>query len=407
MEGTKMKILVVGGAGYIGSHCVLESLRAGHEVVVLDDLRTGHREAISGVELIEGSIHEPRILRSVFESSSFDAVFHLAASCSVPESVKIPALYYHNNLAGTLNLVESMLEAGVHKLVHSSTAAVYGDPEEIPIPETHPLRPVNPYGDSKRIVEESLQAIARQHPLEHVCLRYFNAAGADPSGLLGEDHRDESHLIPLLLQCSLGIRDRFTIFGTDWDTPDGTCVRDYVHVTDIARAHLLSLEKIEQVSGEAINLGSSQGASVREVVELTKGTTGVDFLIEEHGRRDGDPPILLASNEKAGALLGWNPEHSELSFIVETAWRWHRTHPSGYGSEVAALGSGATLFGDLAVQLGFVSEQDVARVLEEQQRLARAGRGHKMMGLCMVEMGILSTTQLVEVLRQYEKDGSR
>ncbi|MGE4632968.1 MAG: UDP-glucose 4-epimerase GalE [Planctomycetota bacterium] len=401
-----MRILVVGGAGYIGSHCVLESLRAGHEVVVLDDLRTGHREAISEVELIEGSIHEPRVLRSVFESYPFDAVFHLAASCSVPESVKLPALYYHNNLAGTLNLVESMLEAGVHKLVHSSTAAVYGDPEQIPIPETHPLRPVNPYGDSKRIIEESLQAIAAQNPLEHVCLRYFNAAGADPSGLLGEDHREEGHLIPLLLQCALGIRDQFVIFGTDWDTPDGTCIRDYVHVTDIAAAHLLALEKIDQVAGEAINLGSSRGASVREMVDLVKATTDVDFHIEEQGRRDGDPPVLLASNEKAGSLLGWNPQHSDLSFIVETAWRWHRTHPSGYGSEVVPLGSGATLFGDLAVELGFVSKQDVQRVLDQQERLKNAGRGHKMMGLCMVEMGLLSTTQLVEVLRHYEKAGS-
>ncbi len=401
-----MRILVVGGAGYIGSHCVLESLRAGHEVVVLDDLRTGHREAISEVELIEGSTHEPRVLRSVFESYRFDAVFHLAASCSVPESVKIPALYYHNNLAGTLNLVEAMLEAGVTKLIHSSTAAVYGDPDEVPIPETHPLRPVNPYGDSKKLIEDALAAIAKQHPLEHVCLRYFNAAGADPSGLLGEDHSDESHLIPLLLQCALGTRDQFKIFGKDWDTPDGTCVRDFVHVTDIARAHLLGLEKIAEVAGQSINLGSSHGASVREVIEVAKATTGIDFHIVEEGRRDGDPATLLASNEKARALLGWTPEHSELSFIVETAWRWHRTHPSGYGSEVAPLGSGATLFGDLAIKLGFVSREDVSRVLEEQDRLKKSGRGHKMMGLCMVEMGLLSTSQLVEILRQYEKDGT-
>ncbi|MEE2882486.1 MAG: UDP-glucose 4-epimerase GalE [Planctomycetota bacterium] len=401
-----MRILVVGGAGYIGSHCVLESLRAGHEVVVLDDLRTGHREAISEVDLIEGSIHEPRVLRSVFEAYQFDAVFHLAASCSVPESVKIPAVYYHNNLAGTLNLVEAMLEAGVQKLIHSSTAAVYGDPEEIPIPETHPLCPVNPYGDSKKLVEDSLSAIAQRHPLQHVCLRYFNAAGADPSGLVGEDHRDESHLVPLLLQCALGTRERFIIFGSDWETPDGTCVRDFVHVTDIATAHLLALNKIADVAGHAINLGSSHGASVREVVEVAKSISGIDFPVVEEGRRDGDPAILLASNEKARTMLGWTPQHSELSFIVETAWRWHRTHPSGYGSEVEPLGSGSTRFGDLAVKLGFVSKEDVNRVLQQQDRLKRAGRGHKMMGLCMVEMGFLSTTQLVEILRHYEKDGA-
>lgn len=401
-----MRILVVGGAGYIGSHCVLESLRAGHEVVVFDDLRTGHREAISEVDLIEGSIHEPRILRSAFESYQFDAVFHLAASCSVPESVKIPAVYYHNNLAGTLNLVEAMLEAGVENLVHSSTAAVYGDPDEVPIPETHSLKPVNPYGDSKKLVEDSLTAIAKRHPLKHVCLRYFNAAGADASGLVGEDHRDESHLVPLLLQCALGTRDRFLIFGTDWDTPDGSCIRDFVHVTDIARAHLLALDKIDDVAGHSINLGSAHGASVREVVEVAKSISGVDFRVDEEERRDGDPATLLASNEKAKSLLGWSPDHSDLSFIVETAWRWHRTHPSGYCSEVSPLGSGSTRFGDLAVKLGFVSEEDVKRVLQEQDRLKRSGRGHKMMGLCMVEMGMISTTDLVEILRQYEKDGT-
>lgn len=401
-----MRVLVVGGAGYIGSHCVLESLRAGHEVVVLDDLREGHREAISDVELIEGSTHDRKTLRAAFETNQFDAVFNLAASCSVPESVQIPAAYYHNNLAGTLNLVDAMLLAEVPILIHSSTAAVYGDPEETPIPETHPLRPVNPYGDSKRLVEETLTAISQRHPLKHVCLRYFNAAGADPSGLVGEDHAKEGHLIPLLLQCALGSRERFTIFGTDWDTPDGSCVRDFVHVTDIARAHLRALERIDTVAGESINLGSSAGASVREVVEAAKQITGIDFDVVEEGRRDGDPATLLASNEKAKQLLGWSPEHSEMSMIMETAWRWHRTHPTGYSSERTPLGEGGTRFGDLAVQLGFVTTDDVDRVLVEQERLEKVGRGRKMMGLCMVEMGMLSTTQLVEVLRHYEGMGS-
>ncbi len=398
-----MRILVVGGAGYIGSHCVLECLRAGHEVVVFDDLRAGHREAIEDVELVEGSIHDSSALRSVFETSEIDAVFHLAASCSVPESVKIPAAYYHNNLAGTLNLVEAMLTAGVEVLIHSSTAAVYGDPEETPIPETHPKRPVNPYGDSKKLVEETLTAIAERHPLKHVCLRYFNAAGADTSGLIGEDHSEESHLIPLLLQCALGIREQFYIFGSDWDTPDGTCVRDFVHVTDIARAHLRALERIEEVAGESINLGSASGASVREVIEIAKQVTGVDFKVVEEGRRDGDPATLLASNRKALERLEWKPEHSDMTMIMDTAWRWHRTHPSGYTSEVAPLGAGSTRFGDLAVKMGYVTRDDVNRVLQEQEKLENEGRGRKMMGLCMVQMGILSTTQLVEILRHYEK----
>lgn len=288
-----MKVLIVGGAGYIGSHCVLESLRAGHEVVVLDDLRTGHRESIADVELVEGSLHQQNVLRSVFETHQFDAVFNLAASCSVPESVHNPALYYHNNLAATLNLATAMIEAGVNKLVHSSTAAVYGDPVVVPIPEDHPMHPVNPYGDSKRLIEMTLTEMAKSHDLKHICLRYFNAAGADASGLIGEDHRDESHLIPLLLQCALGHRQHFTIFGSDWDTRDGSCIRDFVHVTDIARAHLMALDRIEDLAGESVNLGSSTGASVREVVDVAKKVSGCDFEVREEGRRDGDPSVLL------------------------------------------------------------------------------------------------------------------
>ena len=401
-----MKILIVGGAGYIGSHCVLESLRAGHEVVVLDDLRTGHRESIADVELIEGSLHQNNVLRSVFENHSFDAVFNLAASCSVPESVQNPALYYHNNLSGTLNLISAMVEGGVTRLVHSSTAAVYGDPEVVPIPEHYPMQPVNPYGDSKKLIEETLIEMAKVHDLNHVCLRYFNAAGADASGLIGEDHRDESHLIPLLLQCALGHRSHFTIFGSDWNTRDGSCVRDFVHVTDIARAHLMALDKIEDLAGESINLGSATGASVREVVDIAKKVTGCDFEVKEEGRRDGDPATLLASNSKASELLGWTPENSDLEFIMETAWRWHRTHPSGYGSDFSQMPGVKSRFGELAVKLGFVTEQDVERVLVEQERIRTEGRGHKMMGLCMVEMGLISTTQLVEILRHYEEDES-
>ncbi|MGB1661910.1 MAG: UDP-glucose 4-epimerase GalE [Planctomycetota bacterium] len=397
-----MKLLIVGGAGYIGSHCVLESLRAGHEVVVLDDLRTGHREAIGDVDLVEGSLHQPNVLRSVFETHQIDAVFNLAASCSVPESVHNPGLYYHNNLAGTLNLAAAMVEAGVTRLVHSSTAAVYGDPDEVPIPENHRMQPVNPYGDSKRLVECTLTEMSKAHDLKHVCLRYFNAAGADASGLIGEDHADESHLIPILLQCALGHRSHFTIFGSDWETRDGSCIRDFVHVTDIARAHLMALERIDDLAGESINLGSSHGASVREVVDIAKRVTGCEFEVREEGRRDGDPAVLLASNEKASTLLGWTPDNSDLDFIMETAWRWHRTHPSGYGSDFRQIPGQKSRFGELAVKLGFVTEQDIDRVLIEQDKIRSEGRGHKMMGLCMVEMGLISTTQLVEILRHYD-----
>ena len=228
---------------------------------------------------------------------------NLAASCSVPESVKDPGLYYHNNLAGTLNLVSAMIDAGVNKLVHSSTAAVYGDPVDIPIPEDHAMEPVNPYGDSKKLIEETLREISKAHDMKFVCLRYFNAAGADASGLIGEDHKEESHLIPLLLQCALGHRSHFTIFGNDWDTRDGSCIRDFVHVTDIARAHLLALDRIDDIGGQSINLGSAQGASVREVVEVAKKVTGCDFEVREEGRRDGDPSVLLAANEKAKNLF--------------------------------------------------------------------------------------------------------
>lgn len=352
---------------------------------------------------MEGSLHQQNVLRSVFETHQFDAVFNLAASCSVPESVHNPALYYHNNLAATLNLATAMIEAGVNKLVHSSTAAVYGDPVVVPIPEDHPMHPVNPYGDSKRLIEMTLTEMAKSHDLKHICLRYFNAAGADASGLIGEDHRDESHLIPLLLQCALGHRQHFTIFGSDWDTRDGSCIRDFVHVTDIARAHLMALDRIEDLAGESVNLGSSTGASVREVVDVAKKVSGCDFEVREEGRRDGDPSVLLASNEKAQKLLGWSPDNSDLDYIMETAWRWHRTHPSGYGSDFRQMPGQKSRFGELAVKLGFVTDQDIERVLVEQDRIRSEGRGQKMMGLCMVEMGLISTTQLVEILRHYDE----
>lgn len=403
-----MKVLVVGGAGYIGSHAVRECLQRGIEPVVFDNLSTGNAPSVEGIDLIQGDLHSARDLKSTFESKKFDAVFHFAASCSVPESMQNPALYFHNNVAGTLNLVEAMLAAGVHKLIFSSTAAVYGDPQETPIPEDHPKSPVNPYGESKLLVEKILSAIAEKHPLRYVALRYFNAAGADPAGGIGEAHEQESHLIPLIFQTALGIRSTFKIFGTDYETPDGTCIRDFVHVTDIARAHLLALEKIDQLPRSAYNLGSSDGYSVQEVIDEAMTLSGISIPVIEEGRREGDPPVLVASNDLARTELGWSPEHSELTDILETAWKWHSANPHGYGGisggAPGARESSTELFGDVAVRLGLVSKEDVERALEKQRKEAATGADHKMIGMHMLEMGILSTSQLIEILQHYEQD---
>jgi len=400
-----MRVLVVGGAGYIGSHAVRECRRAGLEPVVFDNLSTGNRESVEGVELIEGDLLDPRALRSTFENDAFDAVFHFAASASVPESVPKPALYYHNNVAGSLNLVHAMLEAGVERLIFSSTAATYGDPVEVPIPETHPTRPVNPYGASKLLVERMLTDISEKHPLRYIALRYFNAAGADLSGDIGEFHREESHLIPLVFHTALGKRELFKIFGNDYETPDGSCIRDFVHVTDIARAHLLALEILDEHPNQAINLGSSTGYSVREVIDESRRIVGdLPIRVEEAPRREGDPPVLVASNTRAREVLGWEPQLSELTTILETAWRWHHRHPDGYGMSAPASAEreSSERFGDLAVRLGHVTEEDVERALERQQRESEDGRSHKLIGMHMLELGLLSTSQLIEILKKYE-----
>ena len=401
-----MKVLVVGGAGYIGSHAVRECRRTGIEPVVFDNFSTGNRGAVAGVEVIEGDLLDPRTLTSTFENHKFDAVFHFAASASVPESVARPEMYYHNNVAGSLNLVHAMLEAGVERLVFSSTAATYGDPEEVPIPETHPTRPVNPYGASKLFVERMLADISEKHPLRYIALRYFNAAGADLSGDIGEDHAEESHLIPLVFYTALGKRDIFKIFGNDYETPDGSCIRDFVHVTDIAKAHLLALNVIDQHPNQAINLGSSTGYSVREVIDESQRVVGdLSINVAEAARREGDPPILVASNDRAKSILGWKPQLSELPMILETAWRWHRGNPNGYSSDrgaPAAAQKSTELFGDIAVRLGHVSEEDVARALERQTGEADVGHAHKLLGMHMLELGLLSTSQLIEILKYYE-----
>lgn len=400
-----MKVLVVGGAGYIGSHAVRECRRAGIEPVVFDNFSTGNARSVEGVDVIEGDLLEPRTLRSAFENDPFDAVFHFAASCSVPESVAKPELYYHNNVAGTLNLVHAMLNAGVERLVFSSTAATYGDPLEVPIPEHHPTRPVNPYGASKLFAERMISDIAERHPIRYISLRYFNAAGADLSGDIGEDHAEESHLIPLVLHTALGKRPDITIFGTDYDTPDGSCIRDFVHVTDIAKAHLLALSVLDSQPNQTINLGSSTGYSVREVIDEASRVVGAEIPVREAARRAGDPAVLVASNDRAREVLGWEPELSDLPIVLETAWRWHRGHPNGYAgrdrsSEVTKKRS--ELFGDIAIRLGHVSEEDVARALERQKEEMDIGHDHKLIGMHMLEMGLLSTSQLIEILKYYE-----
>lgn len=404
-----MRILIVGGAGYIGSHTVRECRRAGHDPVVFDNLSHGNAAAVEGVEVIEGDLHDARAVRSAFENYRFDAVFHFAAFTSVPESVAKPALYYHNNVAGSLNLISAVIEAGIERFVFSSTAATYGDPLEVPIPESHPTQPVNPYGRSKLLVESMLSEISKKHPLRYIALRYFNAAGADLAGDIGEDHGDrESHLIPLLLLNALGRRPEFKIFGTDYDTPDGTCIRDFVHVTDLARAHLLALDKMDQHPNQAFNLGASEGFSVRQVVDEVARVAGREYplTVVETDRRPGDPAVLVASNHRARELLGWTPQFSDLRTIVESAWAWHRSHPSGYGSRPSrqATDEKSERFGAIATRLGFVDQDDVQRALQRQTQESENGHRDKLIGLHMLEMGLLSTSQLIEILREYEEE---
>lgn len=320
-----MKVLVTGGAGYIGSHAVRALKQAGDEVVVLDNLIYGHKELAQGEPLIVGDLRDEALLRRVFSEHRFDAVMHFAAYAYVGESVQNPAKYYRNNVASTLNLLDAMREANVHLFIFSSTCATYGEPKEIPIPETHPQNPINPYGASKLMVERILQDYDRAYGLNYVSLRYFNAAGADEAGDIGEDHNPETHLIPLTLDAALGRRDHITIYGADYDTPDGTCVRDYIHVSDLAQAHLLGLRYLANGGkSDVFNLGNGNGFSVREVIETAEKVTGKAIRVVEGERRAGDPARLVGCAEKAKAILGWEPKFTRLETIVATAWKWHQ-----------------------------------------------------------------------------------
>ncbi|WP_017651315.1 UDP-glucose 4-epimerase GalE [Fortiea contorta] len=328
MSPVKPTILVTGGAGYIGSHTVLALSRAGYHVVILDNLVYGHQdlvEKVLQVELIIGDTADRALLDHLFQTRDIAAVMHFSAYAYVGESVSDPAKYYRNNVMGTLTLLEAMVAASVKKFVFSSTCATYGVPEIIPIPENHPQNPINPYGATKLMVERILADFDVAYDFKSVRFRYFNAAGADPNGLLGEDHNPETHLIPLVLQTALGKRKSISIFGTDYPTPDGTCIRDYIHVSDLADAHILGLEYLlKGGDSEVFNLGNGQGFSVREVIAAAQHVTGIDIPVQECDRRPGDPPALIGSGEKARKILGWLPQYPDIKDIVVHAWQWHQ-----------------------------------------------------------------------------------
>ena len=327
-----MAILVLGGAGYIGSHTALELVKAGNEVVIADNLVTGYRKAIpEGAKFYEGDLRDSGFLDNLFHQEKIDAVIHFAAYSLVGESVTNPLKYYDNNLYGTKVLLEAMVKNNVGKIVFSSTAATYGEPENIPILETDRTCPTNPYGETKLAMEKMFKWTAEAHGLRYVSLRYFNACGADESGTIGEAHNPESHLIPLILQVPNGKRETISIYGTDYDTPDGTCIRDYIHVTDLAQAHILAVQYLNN-GGESdiFNLGNGVGYSVREVIETARKVTGHPIPATETSRRAGDPARLVASSEKAKKILGWKPVHDSLEEIIASAWNWHKNHPNGY-----------------------------------------------------------------------------
>jgi len=325
-----MNVLVTGGAGYIGSHVLRALTAAGHTCVAYDDLSGGHRAAVGDTPLLVADVADTAALADAMTRHAIDAVIHLAAFIEAGESVAKPAKYYRNNTVGGLSVLEAMAEAGVRRMVFSSTAAVYGRPKNVPIREDDPAEPINPYGASKLAVEFMLRSFAPAHDMGFVALRYFNVAGADPAADIGEDHRPETHLIPLILQVPLGRRDAVKIFGDDYDTPDGTCIRDYIHVADLARAHVLALDAAEASRVEVFNLGNGEGFSVRQVIDACREVTGCDIPATTAPRRPGDPPRLVAACDRARSRLGWTCQYGYLKTIVAHAWAWHRAHPDGY-----------------------------------------------------------------------------
>lgn len=326
-----MNILVVGGAGYIGSHAVRLLIRAGHKVCVYDNLELGHRKAVPEGDLVVGELADGKKIEATLREHQIDAVMHFAALAQVNESVRDPAVYYRNNVAAGIELLDAMRAAEVSKIVFSSTTATYGEPDTIPIPETTPQQPINPYGFTKLVFEQALADYAAAYGLGYAALRYFNAAGADPDGTIGEDHTPETHLIPIVLQVALGQREHITVFGKDYPTPDGTCIRDYIHVNDLGRAHLAALDRLESGKGICVNLGTGRGTSVREIIDACRDVTGHPIPEVMGERRAGDPPELVADASMAESVLGWKAEYQDARSIIETAWKWHQSHPHGYG----------------------------------------------------------------------------
>jgi len=322
-------ILVTGGAGYIGSHTVKALRAAGLEPIIFDNFSTGHRSFIKATPAFEGDLSNPDDVAQVFSEYPIDGVLHFAGKALVGESIQKPELYYQTNFIGGLNLLNAMKTCGVKYLIFSSTCATYGTPETVPIREDHPQHPINPYGDSKLAFERAMRWFHEAHGLEYLSLRYFNAAGADADGEFGEDHDPETHLIPLILQVALGQREYIEVFGTDYPTPDGTCIRDYIHVDDLATAHVAALEKLEPGMELKLNLGTGHGASVQEVIDLCREVTGRPIPTKFVDRREGDPPQLVADSSLAKKTLGWQPRYS-MREIVQSAWNWHREHPNGY-----------------------------------------------------------------------------
>ena len=330
-----MTILVLGGAGYIGSHTVYELIENGEDVAIIDNLQTGHIKAVHPkARFYKGDIRNREFLDSVFAKEKIDAVIHFAAYSLVGESMEKPLKYYENNLCGTKTLLDSMVANGINKIVFSSTAATYGEPESLPILETDKTEPTNPYGETKLAMEKMFKWVGRAHNINFVSLRYFNACGAHVSGEIGEDHAVETHLIPLILQVPNNKREHIYIFGDDYNTKDGTCIRDYIHVTDLAQAHILAVKYLRNGgNSDVFNLGNGIGFSVKEVIETARKVTGHPIPAQISPRRAGDPAKLIASSEKARKILGWKPEHAELEEIIATAWNWHKKHPNGYNDK--------------------------------------------------------------------------
>ncbi len=318
-----MSILVIGGAGYIGSHMVKQLSTSGTEVITLDNLSCGYRDAIKYGEFVEGDLGDPAVLDHVFSNYNIDAVMHFAAFIEVGESVSNPAKYYRNNVLNTMVLLDAMIQHDIGDFIFSSTAAIFGEPEYTPIDEKHGKNPINTYGRTKLMVEQILQDYDTAYGLKSTCLRYFNAAGADPDGELGERHNPESHLIPLILQAASGRREDIKVFGNDYPTDDGTCVRDYIHINDLCKAHSLALKRMQDTGHSArYNLGNGKGFSVQQVIETTRQVTGKDFKVTHDQRRPGDPAVLVADSTLAQQELGWRPEHADLESIIQTAWNW-------------------------------------------------------------------------------------